>query len=509
MGRGARRQPPAPGALLHLLIGALAAGAIAAPAASAAGTRVSSDGAWTYFTEPRAVNHDGEHRRTYVGWIDSRGQIVVASYDHRSRVRTRAVLQTGERVDDHNNPSLIVRPDGRVLVFYSTERRRNLVYRVSRRPESVRAWRRPHRVPTNVRGRHGYTYPNPVWLAEEERPLFLFWRGGSFEPTYSTSADGTSWRRARRLVDGNGQRPYLVFDSNGHDRIDIAFSDGNPSELQTRIYYMRYRSRRLRRAGGSLITRMRDLPVQPSQADVVYAGRGGAPRAWAYDVGVGRDGRPVVLYATFPSASDHRYNYARWNGSRWVSHEITRAGPTIEKAKGDANYAGGLVLDSRDPSVVYLSRQVGGVYQVERWRTQDGGLTWHATPVTTGSRDNYRPVSVQGPSFGRSYDLFWMRGRYTGWLDFGTSIETRLRGRAGAPPNSAFRLSRHRDPRTFTFTAAVGGRHVWRFGDGSTAVARGREITHTYRRKGRYRVVATALSGERRDVYVRELRVRR
>ena len=30
-----------------------------------------------------------------------------------------------------------------------------------------RAWRRPRRVPTNVRGRHGYTYPNPVWLADE------------------------------------------------------------------------------------------------------------------------------------------------------------------------------------------------------------------------------------------------------------------------------------------------------------------------------------------------------
>ena len=501
-----RRKSQPAWTLLGLLVTAIAS---AAAAAAAASTSLSPDGAWTYFTEPRAVNHDGKHRRTYVGWIDSRGQIVVSSYDHRTHVRTRAVLGTGERVDDHNNPSVTVRPDGRLLVFYSTERRRNLVYRLSRRPEDVRSWRRPRRVPTNVPGRHGYTYPNPLWLSEEPRPLFLFWRGGSFEPTFSTSIDGTSWARARRLVDGNGQRPYLVFDSNGRDRIDIAFSDGNPSELRTSIYYMRYRGRRLRHADGTLITRMRDLPVEPRAADVVYRGGGSAPPAWAYDVGVGSDGRPVVLYATFPSATDHRYRYARWTGSRWVSHEITPSGPTIEHAKGDANYAGGLILDSRDPSVVYLSRQVAGVYQIERWRTGDGGLTWHATPITAGAADKYRPVSARGPSFGRNYDLFWMRGRYTGWLDFGTSIQARLRRRSGRPPNAAFSVSQRRDPRTFRFRAAAPGSHAWRFGDGTAAVATGRRITHTYLRRGRYRVVSTASKRGRRDVFVREVRVRR
>jgi hypothetical protein len=361
-----------------------------------------------------------------VGWIDSRGRIVVASYDRRTGLRRRAVLETGERVDDHNNPSITVRPDGRLLVFYSTDGRRHLVYRVSRRPESIRAWRPARRVHTNARGRHGYTYPNPVWLADERRPLFLFWRGGSFEPTFSTSVNGNSWSRARRLIDGNGQRPYVVYQSNARDRIDIAFSDGNPNELRTSIYYMRYRNRRLRNADGRLIARLREAPVQPSAADVVYRGGANAPPAWAYDVGIGDDGRPVVLYATFPSATDHRYHYARWTGDQWVSHEITPSGPTIEKVKGDQYYAGGMVLDSRNASVVYLSRRVEGTYQIERWVTGDGGESWRSTRLTKGSGGNYRPVSVQGPSFGRNYDLFWMHGRYRTWLDFDTSIRTRL-----------------------------------------------------------------------------------
>ena len=475
-------------------------------AALGANTTVSPDGAWTYFIEPRAVNYEGEHKRTYVGWIDSRGQVVVSSYDHRTRVRTRAVLQTGERVDDHNNPSLTVRPDGRLLVFYSTDRRRNLVSRVSRRPEDVTRWRKPRRVRTNVRGRHGYTYPNPVWLADEPRPLFLFWRGGSFEPTFSTSANGRSWARAKRYIDGNGQRPYLVFNSNGRDRIHMAFSDGNPNELRTSIYYMAYRDGRLRGAGGGRIGRLGGAPIQPGDADVVYAGGEPRPPAWAYDVGVDRDGMPVVLYGTFPSSTDHRYNYARWNGTRWVSHEITPSGPTIEKVKGDQYYAGGMVLDSRNASVVYLSRQVEGSYQVERWVTGDGGESWRSRPVTSGSGGNYRPVSVQGPGFGKSYDLFWMHGRYDTWLDFGTSIRTRLRRRPGLVPNAAFRMARGRGA-TVTFSGAAAGHRTWRFGDGSVAI--GRRVRHQYREKGRYSVVSTLFRGGRRDVFVREVRLRR
>ena len=480
----------------------------AAPGAFAATTDLSPDGAWSYFTDPRAVNYDGKHRRTYVAWIDARGQIVVSSYDHRSDVRTRTVLQTGERVDDHNNPSLIVRPDGRLLVFYSVDHRRKLVSRLSRRPEDVRAWSRPRQVRTNVRGSHGYTYPNPVWLGQESRPLFLFWRGGSFEPAYSTSRDGASWSRARRLVAGNGQRPYLVFDSNGRDRIDVAFNDGNPSELRTSIYYMRYRDGWLERASGTRIARLGERAISPSEADVVYAGGGTRPPAWAFDVAVD-GGAPVVLYATFPSASEHRYYYARWTGARWVSRELTRTGPTIERTGRDPNYPGGLVFDSRDPSVVYMSRAIEGEYEIERWETRDRGVTWEKTPVTSGSGGSYRPVSVQGPSFGAHYDLFWMSGAYTGWLDFDTSIRARLSEPLPAP-DASFRVAR-RGARAFAFEGEPAHSRKWHFGDGSDP-ARGRRVTHSYERRGRHRVVSTAFGPRRarvrRDVFVREVRAR-
>ena len=170
------------------------------------------------------------------------------------------------------------------------------------------------------------------------------------------------------------------------------------------------------------------MPVEPSAADVVYRGGATAPPAWAYDVGVGDDGRPVVLYATFPSATDHRYHYARWTGSRWVSHEITPSGPTIEKAKGDQYYAGGMVLDSRNASVVYLSRQVEGAYQIERWVTGDGGadLALHARHERSRRQ---LPPGVRARAVVRQELRPVLDARpLPTWLDFDTSIRTRLSG---------------------------------------------------------------------------------
>jgi hypothetical protein len=115
-------------------------------------------------------------------------------------------------------------------------------------------------------------------------------------------------------------------------------------------------------------------------------------------------------------------------------------------------------------------------------------------------------VSVQGPSFGDEHDVFWMSGRYDGWLDFGTAIFTRT-DQPGPAANAAFRATRIA-ARRFALRGAGTARRVWRFGDGTRRV-RGRRVTHAYERPGRYRVTSTVSArGGPRDVYVREVRAR-
>ena len=381
-------------------------------------------GAWSWFGDPRAVHHAGAHRRTYVGWVDAAGSIQVASYDHDTGVRVITTLKANFQVDDHANPSLLVRPDGRLMVFWSAHFGTAMFYRRSLRPEDVTAWEPERTVPTNSPGGFGYTYPNPVQLSAEGNRIWLFWRGGNFNPTFSSSSDEVTWAPARTLLSVPEPRPYLKVAGNGVDTIHFAFTQGHPRETVNNIYYARYRAGSLYRANGTLIEPLSAAPITPAQADLVYsAAAHGGVRAWVHDVAYDTAGRPIITFATFPTNGDHRYHYARWDGTRWVDREIARAGGSMSVDTNEPNYSGGITLDHEDPNLVYLARQVGGVFEVELWRTADGGATWTRRPVTGSSaRGNYRPISPRGQT-GADLGVIWMRGGYLNFTRFQTAID--------------------------------------------------------------------------------------
>src|SRR5256885_15542380 len=124
-------------------------------------------GAWSWFGDPRAIYHHGARRQTYVGWVDGRGNVQVASYDHDTGVRVVVTLKANFQVDDHDTPSLLVRPDGRLLAFWSAHSGGQMYYRRSVRPEDETSWEPERTVPTNTAGTWGFTYPNPVQLSAE------------------------------------------------------------------------------------------------------------------------------------------------------------------------------------------------------------------------------------------------------------------------------------------------------------------------------------------------------
>src|SRR6266545_3699939 len=381
-------------------------------------------GAWSWFGDPRAVYYQGVHRRTYVGWVDGSGNVQVASYDHDTGVRVVATVKANFQIDDHAGPSLLLRPDGHLLAFWSAHIGGAMYYRRSVLPEDVTSWEPERTVPTNTSGTWGFTYPNPVQLSAEGDRIWLFWRGANFNPTFSTSDDGSSWGPARTLISVPGQRPYVKYASNSVDTIHLAFTQGHPRDLVTNIYYARYGAGGLYRADGSLIAQESALPFTPAQADMVYdAAAHGGVKAWVHDVGFDAAGRPVVVFATFPSNSDHRYHYARWDGTGWVDHEFALAGGSMSGDPTEPNYSGGVTLDHEDPSVVFLARQRSGVFEVELWQTSDGGHSWSSRSVTSGSaRGNYRPISPRGMT-GADLNVVWMRGGYPSYTSYQTAID--------------------------------------------------------------------------------------
>lgn len=390
---------------------------------------LTEDGAWCWFGEPRAVYHEGAHRRTYAGWVTGTdGTIVVAAFDHDTGRLDTATVGTAHR-NDHANPSLLVRPDGRLTVFFSLHNGEQMFHRTTTRPEDVTSWEPTRTVDRGIDGRHGITYPNPTILSAEDDRMYLFWRrGDTWQPTFSTSDDGgETWSAPRVLVEVDGKRPYLKMVSNGVDTIHFAFTDGHPREAaQNNVYHLAYRDGAFVRADGTRVGGLDDLPLSVDRADVVYdAAASGAGRGWIWDIALDDAGRPVVVHSALPTEDDHHYRYARWTGAGWENHPITPAGGSID-GPSEPHYSGGIALDHDDPASVYLSRQAapGALHRLERWRTTDGGSSWTSSVVASDPQQaDVRPVVVRG----RAPDgprVLWMRGEYTYYTDYDTGIRS-------------------------------------------------------------------------------------
>jgi hypothetical protein len=401
------------------------------------------DGAWSWFGDPRAVCYEGERRCTYAGCVTSSGDVVVAQYDHDTGEIVSTVVKEELQRDDHASPALLVRPDGRLMVFYCGHRGRWLIFRISEQPEDVSSWGSEYAASGHTSEVWGYTYPSAFILAGEADRRYLFWRGREYLPTFSTSETGMSWSESRVLIDGDGEQPYVKYASDGDRSIHIAFTQDHPGKDEhNNVYYVRYEDGMLRRADGSVIAPIDSLPIRPADADLVYDAAESGARAWLWDLAFDENGWPVIAYAAFPSLQDHRYRYARWNGSEWTDEELASAGGRFPSVLPyythfEPYYSGGMALDAADPSVVYLSRPIDGVFEIERW-TREASGGWSPAAVTRGSSaNNVRPVvpvgragsgSRGGPDAasgaGRPVapEVIWMHGEYHDFTRYSTGL---------------------------------------------------------------------------------------
>ncbi|MGQ7887717.1 BNR-4 repeat-containing protein [Paenibacillus sp. WC2504] len=390
-----------------------------------------SDGAWCFFADPRALYYQGQHHRTYVGWLNSTGDVWIGCYDHLLGAYDTFLIRSDLQQDDHANPSLYIDESGHITIFYSAHNGSKMYYRTTRLPEDLSSFGAEMQLPANTDGHFGYTYPTPIYLSAEKR-LYLFWRGGNFKPNFSVSSDLNQgeWSPVRTLIMDSGQRPYIRYASNGKDTIHFSCTDGHPNiEPYNSIYYARYREGAIYRADGSLIKQSVDLPLELTEIDRVFDGTSAQRNAWIWDVAEDEQGYPVIVYAVFESLEDHRYYYSRWDGAHWVTNEITAAGRWFPQTpesvtETEPYYSGGIILDHSDPSIVYVSRQVQGTFEIERWSTSNLGVTWSSAAITANSTSHQvRPFLTRGSHDGQAI-LFWMSGDYIHYTNYNTSIRS-------------------------------------------------------------------------------------
>jgi hypothetical protein len=409
-------------AVVSILAVLLLAGWAAARPTTAPKLGTWGHGSWSWFGDPRAVSIPGPGAEVVVGWIDWAGRVTVGSYQVATgRMRTHVVAAMFP--DDHSAPSILVDPNHHLTVFFSGHNGAEMDYRTTTRPYDVTSWGPVHHVSQEIDGTLGFTYPNPVILPAEHDKLYLFWRGADWSADYATRTADGRWSQSHELISVPEQRPYVKVDGNGRNEIALAFTDGHPRNVLTSIYYATYRAGSLWTAGGRRIARIGSTPISPDQADVVYDAQATGIPSWVWDVSFDSRARPAIVYATFPPGGAQLYWYARFNGTRWVTHFLGNGGGTISPMTIEYEYSGGITLDHSDPSIVYLSKQVRDGWEIERWVTADGGAKWtHQVVVPAGGTMNVRPVVPRGWD-GGPMGLLWLRGHYGSYTSYRTWID--------------------------------------------------------------------------------------
>lgn len=395
---------------------------------------VAEDGAWCWFSDPRAVYYKGIHERTYTGFVTSSGDIMVASEDHITGSEGKTLIYPKLQADDHVNPSLLILPDGRLMVFF-TRHGGKVYYTTSEKPEEIGRF---SNVDSLDLGKMA-CYTNPVLLRNENNRIYLFFRGGyDWKPSFVTSDDyGETWSEPKTIVSKKinniYNRPYTKIVSDGKSVIHFAFTDGHPrDENYNSIYYLKYESGNFFDAAGEKMGDLGNLPIEQEKLPRAYDGETANQRAWIWDIAITGDGRPVIAYTTLPEETSHFYNWGIWTGKEWKNSRICKAGsafPRFDRQKQDRDpephYSGGIVIDHNDPYRVYLSRPVNDRFEIEEWITADGGDSFSGRAVTSKSlKDNVRPVVVRNAPASLSPCVMWMHiSHYEHYTNYSSAIK--------------------------------------------------------------------------------------
>lgn len=398
---------------------------------------VAEDGAWCWFSDPRAVYHKGQEEKIYYAYINSQGDVVISSRNVKTKAIKTFVLHEKLQVDDHDVPSILFLPDGKILTFY-TEHNGKFFIRKSKNAEEISAWEEEEVLSFGL-DEEFITYSHPVMLSDENNRIYMFFRSRNkrkgagqdvnWKQNYSYSDDlGKTWSNAQYFLSSKGHHnliPYMKVVSDNKSKIHFLFTDGHPKVSFSSVYHVFYENGAFHQTNGEVLTSIKKLPLDITKINKIYDFDKGKIKSWIWDIALNKKGNPVVTYAQYPSVNDHIYHYARWDGKKWIDKEIVNSGSHITEPEKNGkvleeHYSGGAVLDHHNPDNIYLSRQVNGMFEIEHWKLK--GKKWKTTAITSNSTaKNIRPYVVDGYT-GKHPIVLWMNGIYDHFIRYNTRL---------------------------------------------------------------------------------------
>lgn len=401
------------------------------------GYQIAAEGAWCWFADPRALhyeNKEGTINKTYIGYIDIHGNIKAMQYDFQKKEQEEVLIRSYFQPDDHNNPTFLVLPDERIMIFYSRHTDEPcFYYRVSRIPGDITTLGEEKRIET----KNNTTYPSPFILSDDPEHIYLCWRGIGWHPTIAKLSlpddkdeVDVVWG-PYQIVQSTGARPYAKYMSNGKDKIYLTYTTGHPdNELPNFLYfnYIDIKTLQLTDVRGTVLSTIADGTFKVNKTGD-YAKQypstvvdNPSERDWVWQIASDRNGNPVIAMVRISDNKEsHDYYYAKWNGHEWKKTFLINAGghfhqtPNLEKC-----YSAGMAIDPSNVNEVYCSLPVEGkygkVYEIVRFIMSEDGEVISKEAVTKDSQlNNVRPYMIPA-SEGTPLRLTWMYGNYYDWI---------------------------------------------------------------------------------------------
>ena len=417
------------------------------------GSIVADEGAWCWFADPRAIHYksaDGAIDAAYIGYIDVHGAIKASQVDFKASaegVQQDVLVRSRFQPDDHNNPTFLVLPDERVMIFYArhTDEAR-FYYRISTRKGDITALGEEH----EIKVANKTTYPSPFILSDDPDHIYLCWRGINWHPTIAklTMPDADDkvsieWG-PYQMVQSTGARPYAKYHSNGKDKIYMAYTTGHPdNEWPNWLYFNTININAQQSEDGKVTTNPQLVDLKGKVLSTISSGafkvsktdsyKSSYPatildaptnyRDWVWQIALDKDEHPVVAMVRISNdKNSHQYYYARWNGTSWRLTDLVNGGGRFHPSNTEYCYSGGMALDEANINDIYLSVPTASaatgtkVYEIWKYTVDDNGKVTAKEQVTRNSvKNNVRPFVLPGSAESK-FRLCWMHGDYYYWL---------------------------------------------------------------------------------------------
>ena len=409
------------------------------------GTVVADEGAWCWFADPRALHYEnaaGTINATYIGYIDVHGNVKATQYDWVKHRKTDVLIRSYFQPDDHNNPTFVVLPDERVMIFYTRHTdEAKIWYRISQKPGDITALGDEKYLATA----NNTTYPSPFILSDDPNHIYLCWRGINWHPTIARltmpdANDNCAFDFGpKQIVPSTGDRPYAKYQSNGKDKIYLSYTTGHPdNEMPDWLYFNVIDINQgngpiLRDIKGNQLSvianGVHNVNKQSSYASAHPAAivdNTASIRNWVWQITLDKDENPVIAYPHIDDAkTTHVYWYARWTGSEWRRTWVQYGGHAFHANWNSTErcYSGGMAVDPENVNDLYLSIPTkngvynkDGVYEIWKYTIDDEGTVAGSEQITRNSaKNNVRPFIIPG-SKNSPLRLAWMNGDYYYWM---------------------------------------------------------------------------------------------